>query len=40
LLALGLSATGTTPEEFATIQAESSTFWGAAVRTAGFKADD
>ena len=40
LLALALLPTGTTPEEFASIQAESSAFWGAAIRTAGFKADD
>jgi tripartite-type tricarboxylate transporter receptor subunit TctC len=40
LVALGLIPTGTTPEEFASIQADSSAFWGAAVRTAGFKADD
>jgi tripartite-type tricarboxylate transporter receptor subunit TctC len=40
LLALGLSGAGTTPEQFARIQAESSSFWGEAVRAAGFKADD
>jgi tripartite-type tricarboxylate transporter receptor subunit TctC len=40
LLDLGLVPTGTTPQEFARIQAESSIFWGAAVRMAGFKADD
>ena len=40
LSGLGLSATATTPEEFARIQIESSAFWGAAVRMAGFKADD
>ena len=40
LLDLGLVPTGTTPGEFAGIQGESSAFWGAAVQTAGFKADD
>jgi len=37
---LGLSGTGTTREEFTRIQAQSSAFWGDAVRAAGFKADD